>query len=479
MAIGRKARNSDSIIPLWGLNQKGQSAYVTTQRHLNLYAEIQREQEKAPVVFYGTPGSDLFSDVNGDTPIRGWLSAGNVFYYVHRGTFYEMNNAGTRTSRGTLSTTAGKVSLAFNGSVVMIVDGTAGYTYTVSGATFAKIASGNFPNGANTCTWLDGEFICDAGSGTDTFFISVDGTTWNALDYATAESNPDGLVRVFSDNGEIILGGSATIEYWGNTGATDFPFSPIKGATVEIGLAARWSLCKFNSGVAFIGQPAFAGGFQVYFVQGYVPRPISTPEFDAVMNGYTSIADAVAFSYTLNGHPMLQIAFPSAGATWLYDASTGLWSPLEYGLSGARHRAELQLNFLTRTLVSDYSNGNIYQLNPTTYTDNGEQIAREIVSRHVFRANDRVTIDELYVDMQTGAGLVSGQGSAPVATLQISKDNGNTWGTMLTKSIGAIGKYLARVVWRRLGVARDWTFKVRVTDPVQVVFTFGAIRPRN
>lgn len=470
---------SDTVIPLWGLNQSGKSRTVTAQRHLNLYAEIQKEGEKSRVAFYGTPGLDLFSDENGDTPIRGWIAVGSLFYYVHRGTFYEMNNAGVRTSRGTLNTTTGRVDLVYNGTLILMVDGTNGYTFTISGAVFAQVSDGDFPNGANTVTWLDGQFVVDDGTGSDLFYISADGTSWDALDFASAESNPDGLVRVFADNGEIILFGTKTIEFWGNTGALDFPFSAVKGATVEIGLAARWSMSQFNSGVAFVGQAAASGGFQVYWISGYVPKPISTPELDAIINGYADVSDAVAFTYMLSGHPMLQVNFPTAMKSWLYDATSGLWSPLEYGLYGARHRGELQLNFLTRTLIADYSNGNIYELNPETYTDNGEAIAREIVSRHVFRANDRVVIDELYVDMETGVGLASGQGSDPQAMLQYSKDNGNTWSAILSTTIGAIGAYLTRVVWRRLGVARDWTFKIRVTDPVKVVFTFGAIRPRT
>ena len=477
MATGRNNAH-DSIIPLWGLNQKGKSATVTVQRHLNLYAEIQREQEKAKVAFFGTPGLDLFSSVNGDTPIRGWIAVGTVFYYVHRGTFYEMNNAGTRTSRGTLSTTSGMVSMAYDGAVVLIVDGTSGYTYTIASTTFAEISDNDFPDGANTCTWLDGQFIVDDGTGSDLFYISANGTAWDATDFAAAESNPDGLVRVYADNGEVILAGALTFEFWGNTGALDFPFSAIKGATVEIGLAARWSLCQFNSGVAFLGTPSSAGKFQVYWISGYVPRPISTPELDYIINSYDDVADAVAFSYMLGGHPMLQISFPSSNATWLFDATTGLWSPLEYGLDGDRHRAQLQLHFLTRTLVSDYSDGNIYEINPATYTDNGEPIAREIISRHVFQSNDRTVIDELYVDMEVGVGLTSGHGVNPQAMLSVSKDNGMTWGAEKWRTIGALGKYLTRVVWRSLGVARDWTFKVRVTDPVKVVFTFGAIRPR-
>jgi hypothetical protein len=32
-----------------------------------------------------------------------------------------------------------------------------------------------------------------------------------------------------------------------------------------------------------------------------------------------------------------------------------------------------------------------------------------------------------------------------------------------------------RVIWRSLGMARDWVFKLRITDPVKVVITNAAI----
>lgn len=439
-----------SVFPLFGLNTKGKSPTVTTQRHLNLYAELQREAEKAKVVFYGTPGLDLFSDDLGDSPIRGWIAVGSLFYLVHRGTFYEVNNAGVITSRGTLNTTSGQVDMAYNGTLIIVVDGTNGYTYTISSTTFAQIADGDFPNGANTCSWLDGQFIVDDGSGSDAFYISPTGTAWDATDFATAESNPDGLVRVFADNGEVVLCGEQTTEYWGNTGAADFPFAPINGATQEFGLAARWSLSPFNSGLAGLFKPR-GGQVQVMYISGYVPRPISSPEMDFEINSYSAVSDAVAYSYNLGGHPMLQINFPTAGKSWLYDAASGLWSPLEYGLYGERHRGQLQLNFLSQTLIADYENGSIYILNPETYTDNGTQIAREIIGRHVFRGNDRIVVDELYVDMETGVGIA--QASTPVNYLSLPGSTGNYASTPDSAAVSITGDIDIRI---KLSMD-DWT----------------------
>lgn len=466
-----------AAVPLLGVGQVGKSSFVTRQSHLNLYAEIVKDAEKTQIAFYGTPGTTLFSEANGDTPVRGWIAVGSFFYYVHRGTFYKMDNSGTRTSLGTLNTTSGRVDLAYDGAVILVVDGTNGYTYTVATTTFIQIASGTFPNGVTTCAWLDAEFIVGGLAGSDSFQISADGTTWNALDFASAESAPDGLVRVFVDHGQILLFGERTLEPWGDIGGQDFPFQAIKGSIAQFGLAARWSLTQYNDTVAFLAKNAM-GQVQVAILEGTIPRVISSQELDSIINDksvYTTVSDATAYSYLLGGHPMLQLNFPTAGKSWLYDASTGMWGPLEYGLSGARHRGEMHLDFINRPLIADYSNGNIYELKADTYTDNGTAIAREIVGKHLFHGDERFTVDELFVDMQVGVGLATGQGSDPQVMLSVSKNNGVTFGAELWKTLGAVGKY-PRVVWRRMGLARDFVFKLRVTDPVKVVFIYTAVK---
>jgi hypothetical protein len=59
--------------------------------------------------------------------------------------------------------------------------------------------------------------------------------------------------------------------------------------------------------------------------------------------------------------------------------------------------------------------------------------------------------------------------------LQVSRDNGNTWGNELWQSMGEVGDYKHRIVWNRLGRGRDFLFKLRVTDPVPLVITGGAV----
>lgn len=535
------------IVPLFGLGQQGKSPTVTAEKHLNLFAEFVPDGDKTNVAFYGTAGLDLFSSVNGATPIRGGFPIGDLIYYVHRGTLYSINNAGTRTSLGTLNTTSGRVDMAYNGSNILMVDGTNGYIYSITYSTFFQIkqistgtttststgklvdsgasfdtdgtiagqvaynttdgtqsiisavdsattlsvvddnfpsgkayaiGSSSFPDGANTCTWIGAEFSVDAGASSDKFYISADGVTWNALDFASAESQPDGLVRVFADHGEVLLFGTATLEPWGNSGNVDFPFAAIQGAIQEIGLAARWALQKFDSAIAFLGKNK-QGQVQVYRMDGYQLHVISSQEIDSLFNGYATVSDATMMSFVDRGHPFLILNFPSASKSWQYDGSTQLWSPRESGLSGGRYIGEINIDFLNKIRIFDYNNGNIYTLNSATYTENGTAFPSEIVGKHFFMDYNRVIVDELRVDFETGVGLATGQGSDPQASLQYSKDNGRTWSAELWAPMGAIGKYLTRVVWRRLGIGRDWLFKIRITDPVKRVITGASVRAQD
>lgn len=451
-------------LSVFGLGFQSKSPNVTSQKRINLYLEISEDGDKTNVVAYGTPGLTLYSNL-GDTPCRGAYAIGDYLYVVHRGTFYRIDNAGVATSKGTLLTTSGRVSIEYNGTQIMIVDGTYGYIYNIAAGTVTQITDPDFP-GADNVTFNDGYFIVNKPN-SGQFFISgsYDGLTWDALDYATAESNPDNLVRAIADHGELIPMGEVSTEFWTNSGGLDFPYSRT-GAAVEWGLAARWSLAKFDNSLIWLAKNRM-GEVQVVRLNGYTPQRVSNFDIETIFNSYGGISDATGFSYLLNGHPFYQINFTSANASWLYDGASNCWSELKSGTG--RHRAEIATNYLNRTVVCDYANGNIYNLDSDAYTDNGDMIVSELVTKHVFASLERYTISELQVDLEAGVGLATGQGSDPQIMLQISKDGGHTWGAERWVSMGKIGQYTRRARWSRLGQARNWTFRLRISDPVKRV----------
>ena len=548
------------IVPVLGFDLGIKSVNVCAQERLNLYLDVKTERDKSSVIAYGTPGTNLFNGLNaGALPYRGLTSQiGNFFYGVKSGTFYSVNNAGVETSIGTLNTIAGNVALAYNGTQVMLVDGTNGYIYStvagpgtaqsistivdnfpvatvttgsahglttgnlvlVAGASpagynglhavkvtsptvftyelnadpggnaspvgtytqpaFGQITDSNFPNGATTVDQQGGNFIVDnnaAALGQYNISNSFDGTCWQNLNNAAISSFATSLIRPFINQGILHLLGDSGSEFWSNTGNVNFPYALIQGSAIEWGLAAKWSVAKLAGAATFVAKN-LQGHVQIVQLQGFQPAPISSPELEAALDTYT-ISDAVAFSYMLGGHQYYQVTFPSSGKTWLYDytmsqvSGVPIWSQLSSG--GGRHIAQFYVNYLNQNIVSDYASGNLYTMSSTTYTDNGMMIQRQLRMKHIFKNNQQVSIGRLWVDFETGVGVATGQGSNPQVMMRYSKDGGHSYSAELWRSLGAIGKYLTRAIWHRLGRARVWVFEVTVSDPVKVVIANAGI----
>lgn len=452
-------------VALFGLGNFGKSYNVDSQKRTNLYAEIQKDGEKGNLTLYPTPGLTTFVNF-GANPSRGAWKKDDVLYIVNRSTLWRVTNDGTTTNIGTLVTSAGRVDMTDNGTQIIMVDGPNGYIYNTSTLTFTQITDPDFPGG-DTVTFLNGYFIVSKPN-SGQFYISslYDGLTWAALDFATAESNPDNLVRVIADNGQLWLFGTDTSEPWSDSGAQDFPFARVGAAAIEWGLAARWSLCKFMDSIIFLRKNRL-GAVQVCTLSGYTAVPVSTPEIDYILAQYSSVSNATGFAYMVSGHPFYQINFPSANESWVYDGLTKEWHRAESG--GGRHRGEIQINFLDRSYVTDYANGKLYRFQDGVYTDDGQMIARELISRHQ-STGEYTFLHKLWIEMEAGVGLLTGQGSDPKLMMQYSKDGGHTWSNEVWVGLGKVGQYSYRALFLRLGRGRDWVFKFRITDPVKTVF---------
>lgn len=456
--------------PLFGMGQTGKSVVVSAESRSNLYAEMSNEPDKTATAYYKRHGLDLFISF-GDTPARAALELNDFLYIVHRGTFWEVNNAGVKTSRGILLTTTGRCSIATNGNSLQIVDGLYGYVYNSTTLVYTQIVDANFI-AATTNTWIDGYFITDRLGSTNKaewgrYAWSTDGLTYSALNFANAESSPDPLRRVYNDNRELLLFGQFTTEFHGNSGNLDLPFTRL--SVIEWGLIAINSVAKMNNSIIFIGKNRM-GKSQVIVLNGYTPQVVSNQSMSSIIDGYGDIQNASGFSFMEGGHPFYIVSFPTIGKSWLYDGSTNIWSPVTYGLTESQYRGLFGTNFLNSTYVFDYATGDVFKINSNSLTDNGMPIVAEITSRHVFK-DTRVSINRLWLDMETGVGASTGQGTDPQAMFGISKDGGQTYSVEQRASFGMIGNYLARCYINRCGSGYDFTIKVRITDPVKVVIT--------
>lgn len=119
--------------------------------------------------------------------------------------------------------------------------------------------------------------------------------------------------------------------------------------------------------------------------------------------------------------------------------------------------------------MGDRKSGKIFEQALDVYGDDGSPIRRERTCPHISQDGARLYYHQLQVDMEVGVGLDGGvDGSDPQAMMQFSDDGGRTWSNERWASMGRAGEYKRRVIWRRLGQARDRVFRVAIADPVRV-----------
>jgi hypothetical protein len=447
------------VVPLFGRGFPAESPVVTAQKRINLFVAPETDPDKANFRLTPTPGLTLFASL-GPSPSRGALSVDGVSYSVNDSVLYRINPDGGSAALGSINTGSGLVSMAWNGSVLMIVDGVDGWTYTPATSTLAQIVDADFPATPTTVTIIAGRFVVSVG-GTGRFNWSplLEGASWDPLDFATAESDTDNLVAVANDHGLLVLMGDLTTEFWSPSGDTNV-FARVGGTGVEWGCAAPATIAKFDTGLIFLAKNRL-GECRVGKLNGGTFEPLDDQDVARAINAQESVAEATAFSYVQDGHTFYQL---NVGAiSLLYDA-IGTWQYVSSGTQGERHRANVRAALSERPYVFDYEDGNVYLLDKENLTDNEETIVREVVTKHLFADYNRVVVMQMFVDMEVGA---TDSTSEPQIMLQVSQDGGKTWGHELWRGLGAVGQYRARPVWWRLGLARDFVFKLRVTDEVR------------
>ena len=326
------------------------------------------------------------------------------------------------------------------------------------------------------------------------------------LAFSSKDGAPDNLVSMIVDHREVYLLGEASSEVWVDSGLFPFAFQRIPGTSTQHGIAAKFSVARVGNSFAYLSKNNRGDG-QVMMMNGYTPTRISTHAVENSIEGQP-INDARAWTYLIEGHEVYVISFPGLDLTWAYDIATGMWHKwlwVDNQNIFHRHRGNCHSHFNNMNLVGDWENGQIYMLDPNTYTDDAQKIRRVRRAPHLVSDFQRQYFSELQILFQPGVGLsgnvtgstsptngvagvgVAGlaiagqanlatQGANPQAMLRWSNDGGSTWSNEHWTSIGLQGAYKNRAIWRRLGQARDRIFEVVVTDPIKAVIVAANLK---
>lgn len=444
-----------------------------------------REYIGEQLSLYRRPGHTSVANV-GTGGTRGAKEVSGSAYVVVANGVYKIDSDYNDTFLGNLQSRSGQVSMSWDGTYLVIVDGIALYTYNSDTGVYLRHTDADILANPTHVAFSDGyHFIVNGTTGQiATHEISYDPSgEWNALDFATAEYAPDNLKTIIADKGNLFLIGEDTTEPWEyDSTSPALPLRPIRAGYMEYGIVAEWSATKFDNSVVWLARDNNGQGVMVR-ANGWTPQIISTPELHYEWASYETMEDAFSQVWLFEGHSLLLLTFPTADKTWVYDSSqpVGLqWSEWQRGhdtphLRG-RVRWEWSLNFNNKIIAGDYETNDIYEIDSSVHTEDGVQLHWSC------RTDELKTPDEeemahrrLLVYMEGGVGLTDedDQGYAPVLYMRYSDDHGDTWTEQVEREFGRIGEYAKRVFWNQLGRSRHRIYELYGAEPVKTVVTGG------
>lgn len=355
------------------------------------------------------------------------------------------------------------------------------YIYTISSGFLVQISDPNFDGPVTNVCFSDGYFIF-AKQFTNKWFISNlrDGLTYDALDFGSAESDPDYIVAVAALRGIVFVFGTETFEQYQNVGGSGFPYERINSGTYNKGCLCAASLIEVNSALYFIGasandQPG------IWATNGGEPKKISTASIDYILGqaGPRDISRAWAMTWGEDGHIFISFTIPGY-TTIVYDLASGQWHErksidLEYNETHWGPAAIIKSENSAATNEASFYTGDSLSNKAGKYTkeafyEYGEEIRGYFTAPSFDNGGRPFSVNAVELVMQTGDVPLSGQGSDPVIRMSVSKDGGKTYFPEISRRVGQVGEYDKRIAWSSLGrFPRSCTLRFDISEPIKRV----------
>lgn len=464
-------------IPITGPSYESRSKPLSAQQTVNWYQQANPNQ-KDQFVLMPFPG--LLQVGSFSTPLtdRGQWRMRDTAYQVKGNALYEYDKFGNHSNRGAIPGTE-RCIFADDGTNLVIVTGKRTFIYASDTASLTEsLVTGT--TGAESVDIINSQFIFTfVGS---TFVASLDNITklFTTDGEVGADVKPDDLVRDFVFEQTIWRFGKRTIEGWYNNPAVTPPISRLDGQILDVGVVSKHSIAATDEFFYWLGDDD-----AVYRARSGVKERIST---DAISNLLYDVdnSNAYAYTFTMQGQNYYCLTLPTLNKTFLFNESLGRdvgWSELSSGTGGFRYQGSSVLNVYGANYVADETNGKIYKLDFDTYTNDSNPILRNRVTRSIngelFGVKGRrVQMSRLELLMETGTGLLTGQGENPRIMIEPSYDGGRTFDAGTWARVGRLGEHTLQVEWFSLRSFYDMILRITTTDPVNFTIYAGIIELR-
>lgn len=514
------------MVPFIGGSYERSARFVSAQRTVNFIPETTGPNARTDLVLVPTPGETVLATVADGDACRAlyWSSTGPngqpCLWGVFGSTVYRWRSLGAPpvACSGAVAVGTGRVSVADDGYMLVIADGSAlwGVDLTATDGALA-LTPVDLPEIAgatvrpSTVVYIASRFVINDtnpdAEARNAFLFSnlaptmgniefvIHGTT-TAQQYL-AEYSADAIETIVVNDGRLYILGPNSYEIWApgaNSDTGDDPFDWVSGATAEIGIQAPESAAQIGDFVFWLGGSA-AGRNGVYMAQGLrTPVRISTNALERRIADCTSSSAAIGFAYTDEGHTFYCLTFDADGLTCVFDVSTQLWHErVSKNWTTGDETAWIPrypVNAFGQRLLWGTSDGRLAEMDHShgrsidAATGNADKpTVRRRVGPVLWSAMKRVIIRDLAVDMEVGTtpellpeipGDVTPNSQNPRAMIKVSGDGGYTWSGSTWRSFGRQGNYAKTVHWQNLGWGRS--FVVDLSFSEDFPFTVAGLR---
>lgn len=451
----------------------GRETQESGGRLINAYSEpLSEDSAPADRIYRRTPGLRNFGTTT-RSGFRGGVEIAGVIYTAWGERLVKHTSAGgAATDVGALAGTKkgffARNNAATPDQVFVDPDGNVA-TFTASAVT-TGYPDPDLPS-PNSVTDLDGYIVFGIGDGR-VFATDLNSTAVNPLSFAKAESKPDGIVRVITHAGRLLLMGTNSTEIWTNVGTTPFPFA--RAVVVPKGLAGPYAIAGHENG--FSQAPMWIGDDNaVHQLVGYATQKVSSPDLDRLIARVSDKTTLEASVYMSDGHPFWLLSSPTW--SWVFDYNTGKWHERASHGTSANRRSRITGCVLAfgKWLCGDTDTGNVQEIASAVFNEVGTVLPLRIESGPVMDFPNRLRVARADFLFTVGVGIATGadpQETTPKVEISWSDDGGRTWSNPLVRDLGRQSEGNVRITLLNTGVTgpygRRW--RIDVFDPVYVGF---------
>ncbi|MDZ7824697.1 MAG: hypothetical protein U5K75_12145 [Ahrensia sp.] len=426
--VGQSSRDSDN-------------GWANTSRLINCYRERSGDGQSVIKSVLGlVPVSSIPS-----TFCRAMATINGVLYIAQGGKLYSLASNGMVSSLGVIKDSPYTSISGNNGKITIVADND---YYVLNNLVLSTPATGAFSEFGSVTFYKQLTVLTEANGRRIQWSAVANPLSLNGLDFASAESRDDKIIRALPIAGSLWVFKETSIERWAVNSSGDL--QSIVGSEVGNGLKSFRLITEFPNGAAFVGDDnkvRIAPGMQV----------VSTP---AVETSIVQDKPDSVFYYQDEGHEFIVLTFSDRPA-WVFDLFSGEWHERATGKDGP-----WAIKASSNAYGNFYACGDDGELQYFARTNADASIP--LIRTAIGRTIENEGSDFKVINFQIRANVGRSTSVEPFIDLLVSKDRGKTWVDPRPRSAGKVGQYKTRIKWLALGRFKQFTPQISWADPVDI-----------